>query len=739
MARKLLLFVCFVAAAMVSTSAQGPRRIPIGDWPELRGPNRDGISKETGLIDRWALNGENFLWRAPYGSRSTPAVVGNRVYVQNPAGRGTALQERVMALDADTGKVVWEYKFNIFQSDIPAHRVGWASPSVDLETGNIYAFSGGAEAIALNKDGKLLWSRSFGEEWAAFTTHGGRTMSPVIDGNLVIVSAPVSSWGTSAARTHRYMALDKRTGDIIYISNPGGRPYDTAYSSPLIANINGMRLLIAGLGDGAIHAVKVQTGERVWSFPVSKRSINTGVAVRGDTVYISHGDENLEGNELGLLAAIDGTQKGDIKTTKWQQKGIEFAFSSPIIDGTRLYQLDGGSKLHVFDTETGQESWSLQLGTLQKASPVLADGKIYVGTDNGKFFIVRLKPNGGEILSSVELPNSVQSCCGSEGTPEQILSGAAISRGRIFFASSDAIYAIGSKQATKPTGFAVDEPAVVGSGEPAFVQVAPTEFALEGGQKLQLHARLFDDKGRFLKEDTTATWSLDGLKGTVANGLFTPEPGEAAGTIKATVGALSGTARARVSRSLPWKEDFEGYQDGAVPVGWINAVGGKLAVATIEGNKVLAKPPDDTIFKRFRAFMGPTTWSDYTYEADVRSGTRRRQMGDVGIIAQRYALTLYGTTQKLKIEPWEEEIQRTVTLPYTWAADKWYHLKLRVENLPNGQVRARGKAYPKGDPEPAEWMIEKVDPIGNRQGAPGIFMDAQFGAALDNLSLSKNQ
>ena len=122
------------------------------------------------------------------------------------------------------------------------------------------------EAIALSRDGKLLWSRSFGEEFAAFTTHGGRTMSPVVDGDLVIVSAAVSNWGTSALRGHRFIALDKRTGDVVYVANPGGRPYDTAYASPIIATINGMRLLIAGLGDGGVHAIKTQTGEKVWSF-----------------------------------------------------------------------------------------------------------------------------------------------------------------------------------------------------------------------------------------------------------------------------------------------------------------------------------------------------------------------------------------------------------------------------------------------------------------------------------------
>ena len=102
--------------------------------------------------------------------------MGDRVYVQNPSGRGAGLQERVMALDADTGEVIWEYKFNLFQSDVPTHRVGWASPAADPETGNIYAMSGGAKVIALDSEGELLWERSFGEEWAAFTTHGGRTL-----------------------------------------------------------------------------------------------------------------------------------------------------------------------------------------------------------------------------------------------------------------------------------------------------------------------------------------------------------------------------------------------------------------------------------------------------------------------------------------------------------------------------------------------------------------------------------
>ena len=731
----------FLVAMSVLASAQGSRRVAVGDWPEARGPNRDDVSLETGLVDKWAINGQNFLWRAPYGGRSAPIVMGNRVYVQNPAGRGPAMQERVMALDADTGNVVWEYKFNIFQSDVPPHRVGWPSPAADPETGNIYALGVGALVVALNKDGKLLWERSIGEEFAAFTTHGGRTMSPLIDGDLVIVNAAISNWGALANRSLRFVALDKRTGDIVYVSTPGGRPYDTAYPAPIIATINGIRLLICGNGDGGYQAIKPQTGEKVWSFTLSKRAINTGAVVKGNTVIVSHGDENLDSEELGMIAAIDGSQTGDIKQTKWAVKGMQFGFSSPVIDGDRVYQIENGSRMRAFDIASGRELWKQDLGTVQKAPPVLADGKIYVGTESGKFFILRPHADKAEVLSEVQLPISTNSAQQEEGTPEPVLGGAAVSRGRIFFVSSDAVYAIGPKAAKTTTGWAVDAPAEKGDGAPAYVQVMPTEMVLKPGQTVRLHARLFDAKGRFLREETAATWSLQGLKGTVADGTFTvaADPVAQAGTIKAAVGATSGEARARIVQPLPWTETFDSYADGSSPPGWVNAAAGKFSVTTLDGQKVLQKAPDESIFQRLRIFIGPVDWSNYTFEADVRVNTRRRQMGDIGITAQRYTLVLYGNNQQLKLEPWEPEVQRTVTVPFAWKPDAWYHLKLRVENTADGKVRARGKAWSTGDAEPAAWMIDKLDPIGNRQGAPGVFAAAQFGAYLDNLKIMVNQ
>ena len=97
-------------------------------------------------------------------------------------------------------------------------------------------------------------------------------------------------------------------------------------------------------------------------------------------VIVSHGDENVEGNELGLIAAIDGTQRGDIKAPIWSHKGRQYGFSSPVIDGNRVYQIDNTGGLHAYGLENGAPAWTQTVGTGQKAPVVLADGKLYFGT-----------------------------------------------------------------------------------------------------------------------------------------------------------------------------------------------------------------------------------------------------------------------------------------------------------------------------------------------------------------------
>jgi len=706
------------------------------DWRELRGPARDGTSPEKGLPEKWSPQGENLLWRMPFGGRSTPIVFGDRVYLQNTFSKGASEQERVMCLDANSGKTLWEYKFTVYNSDVPPHRLGWASPAVDPETGNIYVMGVGGLFFALSKDGKKIWERQMSEEFGLITTHGGRTTSPIVEGNMVLMSGPTFGWGAHGPGSTKFYAFDKHSGDLLWESAPAGRPSDTTYSPMLVTDVEGTQMLITGASDGAVHALKVATGEPVWNYEMSKRGINTGIVMIGKYVYVSHSEENFDSNEMGFVGAVDSASHGKIPLTqvKWRTMGVQTGYASPVTDGKVVYQVDNGGILLAFDGQTGQKLWESKLGTIQKANLTMGDGKLYVGTETGKFYILRPKAGGVDVLSEVQL--------GPEADPEQVLAGVAVSRGRVFLTSTVATYAIGKKYAGAYRATPLKPLPTNPTGTPAYLLVSPTDFIAKPGQKIQFRLRLFDDKGQFIREEKQATWAMAGLAGAVdASGSWTvpanaqPEAGE----IKATVGTLSGAARARVFPPLPWNVDAAAMPLNAPPVGWINAAN-KYAVKETDGKKYLTKIAQiqHTFYLRARAFMGPSDLSNYTIEADVRSPIRRRQQGDLGVVAQGYTLVLFGSHQKLDIQSWQPEVERIVSTPYEWKPDTWYHLKLRVENLPDGSVRAQGKAWPSDAPEPDKWMVEKVDPIGPRYGSPGLFGSAPFEMLIDNVKVYAN-
>jgi len=717
----------FLLVVVVSVSAS--------DWADWRGPARDGISSEKGLPAKWSPAGENLAWKAPYGGRSAPIVMNNRVYLQNTAGKGETEQERVMCFNADTGKLLWEHRFNVFLSDVPPHRVGWASPVGDPVTGNVYALGVGGSLLAFSGDGKLLWERSLGEDFGLLTTHGGRTVSPIIDGDLVILSGITFGWGAHSRGAHRFIAFDKKTGDTVWISAPGGRPYDTTYAPAIIANVNGTRLLIEGASDGSVYAVKPQTGEPVWKYEVSKRGLNTGVVVKDTTAIITHSEENLDTNEMGLIVAVDASAKGAIgkEQIRWRVNGWQGGFSSPVIDGDRFYQIDNGANIAAFDIATGKQLWLKNLGTIQKASPVLADGKLYVGTENGKFYILKPTATNCEILDQDQL--------GTEEQPEAIIASVAISNGRVFVVSDSNLYAIGKKSTTpeRPGSFLSD--LARPTNAVTFAQIVPTDLILKPGDKVTFRMRLFDEQGSFLREEKAASWTLENLKGTVTDGQFVAATDSItqAGLVKATVGGITGSASVRVFPPLPWSENFDSMAVNTVPGNWVNATG-KYIVRDLEGNKVVVKTTEgSSLLSRARTYFGPSDLSNYTIEADVRATEKRRQMGDAGVIAGRYVLVLYGNSQKLDIEPWQPEIHRTASVPFAWNKDTWYRMKLQVENLSDGKVRVRGKVWRTGENEPAAWTIEKLDPIPNRQGAPGLFGNAIAEIYFDNLKVYANK
>jgi len=721
-------------------------KAPAADWTSWRGPHQNGVSPETDLPESFNLNGgpkSNLIWKADYGCRSTPIVMNGFVYLINDAGEGVKEQERVMCFNANSGDLVWEKRFNVFHTSIVSSRVGWTNVIGDPATNKVYAH--GVQGLLYcfdGKDGKVLWSHSLTEEYGRISGYGGRVVSPVLDGDLVIVGMLQASWGEYARGGIRFAAFDKKTGDVVWWGDTLLPPKDTYYSIPVFATINGERLMITGGGDGGVHAFKARTGEKVWSYLIGAGAVNCSPVVEGDFVYIGHGEENLDTNVQGRVICLDaGKVKEGKPAVVWNKPGIKAKYASPILHDGKLYISDETANLYCLDAKDGKELWSFEYGADCKGSPVWADGKIYVGAVNSTFSILKPSDKGCEELHR-------QKFRGKKGTLE-INGTPAVANGRVYFATSEALYCIGKKDVkAAPAVKIADKEEKPGTDAKAtHLQVYPADVTVHPGGSATFKARLFDDKGRFLKE-VPAKWSpspmrvpppLPGskppsgtdapaapppLKGTIGNdgALKIDEiPPVQFGTVVAEADGLKGYARVRVAPVLPNKPDFSKVPEGRAPAGWVNAPG-KFAVRKIGDANVLVKTADNPspLVSRANAYIGMPDLTDYTIEADLRGSKVGADMPDMGVVACRYTLFLSGTKQRLVLGSWEDKPRVEEKVDFPWKPDLWYRMKLMVD-VNGDKVVIRGKVWPKDEKEPSKWAVEFEDPTPNKEGSPGLY------------------
>ena len=463
------------------------------DWPSWRGPTQNGVSEETGLVASWSP-----IWHAEFTGRSTPIVLDGRVFVIGRRGEGIEHEGVVAAFDAQDGTLLWEHAYNIFHTTIPFNRVGWASLAGDPETGYVYAHTVSGLFLCFDRDGKVVWSRSLTEEFGRISGYGGRVHTPLVDEDLVIISYLSSNWGNHTPGRHRYFAFDKRSGEVVWIATPGGRPLDTTYSVPVVATINGGRLLIGGNADGSIYAMKIRTGETVWGFKLSRRGINSSVVVAGDKVYAAHSEENLDNTALGRVVCIDATGN-----EVWRYDGVFAGYSSPIVHDGRLYITDNSANIHTLDAETGQVHWVHNIGTVGKGSPVLADGRLYAPEVNGRFAIVAPDSDAAETLDLAEITMP-------DGRPAELFGSPAVAYGRIYLSTEAGVYCLGDPEAQfKVTATAADYPREQAAPDatPTHLQIIPAEVVAQPGASVSFRARAFDAHGRLIGP-VEAEWSL---------------------------------------------------------------------------------------------------------------------------------------------------------------------------------------------------------------------------------------
>lgn len=755
----------------------GATAVPAANWSHWRGPEQNGVSREKDLPEKFSTNpkaeGNNLIWTAPYGGRSTPIVQNGRVYFINNTGSGIEEQERVVCLDEKDGKLIKEHKFNVFLTDIVSVRLGWTTPVGDPETGNVYVHGTQGLFFCFDKDLNVLWQHSMTEEYGRVSGYGGRVTSPIVEGDLVILGMLNASWGYQAMGRTRFVAFDKKTGKVVWWASGGYPPKDTYYSTPVVANIAGQRLLVSGGGDGCVHAFKVRTGEKVWSYEFATAAVNCSPVVSGDRVFIGHGEENNGVAQQGRIVCVDGSEVKDGKPKLvWQVDGIKVKFASPVIAEGLLYVCDDIGNLYCLDAKDGKKHWDFQYGKNTQGSPVLADGKIYLPEVDSRFHILKPKSDGCEVLYSQAFRKKGGEDIELNGSP-------AIVNGRIYFMTSKDLYCIGKKDhKAKADPIPPQLPEAKGNDEPpAFLQVVPADVVLQPGESVELTVKAFNKYGQNVGSVKVDSWELAGMrppegappppKGAApppAPPLLQGEFGNKAdatakftadkvrplqfGRVLAKFGPLTGEVRVRVVPCLPFAADFSKVPEGRSPAGWVNCQGKFAMVSGKDGHKVLKKTALNAspLVARAHAYMGLPNMKDYTVEADVMGNQVGGNMPDVGLVASRYTFFLDGNKQSLRLVSWDAIPRIDKTIAFAWKPEVWYRLKVTVEYDGDKGI-AKGKIWERGQPEPQEWTLEVTDPIPNREGSPALYANATgiiapmpgAEAFFDNVKITPNK
>jgi outer membrane protein assembly factor BamB len=341
-----------------------------GDWPQWRGPDRDGISREKNLMLDWPANGLRLLWKKPAGEGySSMAVASGRLYTMMQQGN----EEAIVCLDAGTGEQVWRYGY-------PARYVSdqgigpRSTPSVDGS--RVYAV--GATGVLHCLDaatGNMIWQHDLLKEFQASNLQWGVSFSPLVEGNLVYTN-PGGPRGKSMA------AFDKSDGRLVWTSGD-----DIAgYSSPVAITAAGVRQILFFTGK-ALVSVNPEDGMIYWRVPWDTSydaNIATPIAI-GDYVFISSG----YGKGCGLLKIV---RRGEALAaqTVYNNNQMRNHFSSSVLYRDHLYGFDD-TMLVCMELRTGEVTWK-ERGFF-KGSLLIADGRLIVlGEENGKLALADATP-----------------------------------------------------------------------------------------------------------------------------------------------------------------------------------------------------------------------------------------------------------------------------------------------------------------------------------------------------------
>jgi outer membrane protein assembly factor BamB len=443
-------WVC-TAVLLFSTAARAD------DWPQWLGPKRDGVWRETGLLEKFPAKGPKERWRVSIGGGyAGSAVAKGKVYVtdriladgvrnpDNPFNRmRLAGKERVLCLDNATGKELWKHEYDCrYEIQYP---VGPRTTPV-VDGGKVYTLGAMGDLLCLDADsGRVIWSKNFPKDYDAPVPIWGFSSSPLLDGDRLICL--VGGKGSVVVAFHKdtgkevWKALDIDRGGI-------------GYSPPMIFEVGGKRQLIMWTPE-AVNSLDPEKGTRYWSQKFLSRADLTAPTPRlsGDLLLVSsfyNGsmmlklDKEKPGATVLWKSSVSSEQPG-------RTKDLHAIIATPFIRDDYIYGVCSYGELRCLKAETGERIWMDLRATGDQKEPVerwanaflVQQGeRVWLFNEKGDLIIAKLTPKGYDEISRAHILNPTSQLAGFGGSRKVLWSHPAFANKSIYARNDEEIVCV---------------------------------------------------------------------------------------------------------------------------------------------------------------------------------------------------------------------------------------------------------------------------------------------------------
>ena len=394
------------------------------NWMRFRGPNGQGVSSETNLPVSWSA-GDNVAWKTsiPGDGWSSPIVYEQHVFLTTATEEGASC--RVICVNRNDGSIVWNTEVHRQKPGPKRRQNSYATPTPVTDGERVYAAFYDGAVVAVDFSGDLVWKN---HDVKFFSVHG-LGASPVVVGDQLVMPFDGSSredanvgfkvpWENAVV-----LSLETATGEVRWRAKRGKSR--VAHVTPIVVE-DGRQIISSG-GD-RVQGFDARTGKRIWSIYSQGEGV-TPTPVLGEGLLFTS-----SGFEAPTIRAIRLGGKGDVTDTHiaWEQKKGVPVLASPLYVAPHIYTITRDNILHCIEAATGEIVWLERLKGVHWASPVLADGRIYILSEDGVTIVLRPGAKYDEITR-----NTIDETC---------LASMAVSRGQFFIRSAEHLYCIGTSR-----------------------------------------------------------------------------------------------------------------------------------------------------------------------------------------------------------------------------------------------------------------------------------------------------